>query len=97
MKDMNPREDRAAALERWAERVQPETLRRAEPQALEVIAELAALRDRTNHELATLVAKAREAGFSWSQIGAELGVSKQAAQQKYGTRSSERSLGGIDP
>ena len=95
MKDMNPREERADALERWAERVEPDTLRRAEPQALEVIAELAALRDRTNRELATLVAKAREAGFSWSQIGAELGVSKQAAQQRYGTRSPETSMGGM--
>lgn len=95
MKDMNPREERAAALERWAERVEPETLRRAEPEALEVIAELAALRDRTNRELAASVAKAREAGLSWSQIGAELGVSKQAAQQKYGTKSPETSRGGM--
>ena len=96
MKDMKPREERAAALERWAERVEPETLRMAEPQALEVIAELAALRDRTNRELAVLVAKAREAGFSWSQIGAELGVSKQAAQRKYGAKAPEAALGGVD-
>ena len=96
MKDMNSREERAAALERWAERVEPETLRRAEPQALEVIGELAALRDRANRELASSVARAREAGFSWSEIGAELGVSKQAAQRKYGTKTPEPSLGGVD-
>lgn len=33
---------------------------------------------------ARAVAKAREAGVSWSVIAVGLGVSKQAAQQKYG-------------
>jgi hypothetical protein len=32
------------------------------------------------------VARARELGWSWAQIAAELGVSKQAAHQKHGAR-----------
>lgn len=31
------------------------------------------------------VEEARKAGYSWAQIGGALGVSKQAAQQKYGS------------
>jgi len=31
---------------------------------------------------------ARDARCSWSEIGAMLGVSKQAAQRKYGTKTS---------
>jgi hypothetical protein len=31
-----------------------------------------------------LVKHARAAGHSWGEIGAALGISKQAAQQKYG-------------
>ena len=33
------------------------------------------------------VTEARAAGRSWSQIGDSLGISKQAAQQKYGERA----------
>lgn len=33
------------------------------------------------------VDRARELGWSWSQIAAELGVSKQAIHQKHGGRS----------
>ncbi len=32
----------------------------------------------------TAVAQAREKGASWADVGALLGVSKQAAQQRYG-------------
>lgn len=35
--------------------------------------------------LARAVNEAREAGDSWTIIGAALGVSKQAAQQRFGT------------
>lgn len=36
------------------------------------------------------VRRARELGWSWQQIAALLGVSKQAVHQKYGTGSSKR-------
>lgn len=35
-------------------------------------------------ETRAVVLAMRMAGFPWSQIGAALGVSKQAAQQRYG-------------
>jgi hypothetical protein len=39
------------------------------------------------------VARARFAGASWAQIGAELGVSKQAAAQRFGDNHDCRALG----
>lgn len=95
MEAMSSRAERAAALDRWADQVEPETLRRAEPEALRVISILADERNRTDRDLVEAVARARQLGLSWSQIGAELGVSKQAAQRKYGTKSPETSLGGM--
>lgn len=46
-------------------------------------------RARTERQLSEAVAAARRAGLSWKKIGAELGISAQAAQQRYGavTRS----------
>ena len=51
---------------------------------LRAIAELAETRDRVDEELTEAVRSARHANRSWSEIGAMLGVSKQAAQRKYG-------------
>ena len=82
---MISRSERTAALERWADRVEPEMLNAADREALQVIALLASQRDQTSQDLAAWVARARELGCTWSQIGAELGVSKQAAQRKYRT------------
>jgi uncharacterized protein with PIN domain len=44
----------------------------------------AALRDAADRKLFELVGYAREAGASWAEIGAALGVSTQAAHQRYG-------------
>jgi predicted transcriptional regulator len=41
------------------------------------------------------VRRARELGWSWQQIAAVLGVSKQAVHQKYGKR--ERTPAKVDP
>jgi hypothetical protein len=41
-------------------------------------------RARNERQVADAVAAARLAGLSWSRIGKELGVSAQAAQQRYG-------------
>lgn len=77
------RADRAAALERWADQVAPEDLRLADTESLRAIAELVDQRDRVDNELTDAVRAARAAHRSWSEIGAMLGVSKQAAQRKY--------------
>ena len=77
------RAERAAALEAWADRVDSDELVTADTDALRVIAELAEQRDRVDAALVEAVRAARAAHRSWSEIGAMLGVSKQAAQRKY--------------
>jgi hypothetical protein len=41
-------------------------------------------RARTEQQLVEAVAKARSAGITWQKVGALLGTSAQAAQQRYG-------------
>ena len=81
------RVDRAAALEQWADAVDPADLRPADTDALRRIDELAQQRDDLDVDLAESVGAARAAHRSWSEIGAMLGVSKQAAQRKYGSKA----------
>lgn len=82
------RAERAKALEKWAERVESSDLKQADTEALRVIAELAERREVVEEELVEAVRSARQARRSWSEIGAMLGVSKQAAQRKYGSKVS---------
>lgn len=82
------RADRAEAFERWAERVDPSDLVPADTDTLRRIAELSEQRAGVEAELADAVRSARRANRSWSEIGAMLGVSKQAAQRKYAKRAS---------
>lgn len=81
------RAERAAAVEAWADTVDPAELRAADTGALRHIAELAQQRDDVDADLAQTVQAARAAHRSWSEIGTMLGVSKQAAQRKYGTKA----------
>jgi len=82
------RAQRAAALETWADGVEPDDLVVAETDALRAIAELSEQREGVDAALADAVRSARRAERSWSEIGAMLGVSKQAAQRKYAKRAS---------
>ncbi len=82
------RADRAAALEEWADRVDPADLKLADTGMLRVIASLAEQRNQVDEELTEAVRMARRAHRSWSEIGAMLGVSKQAAQRKYASKAS---------
>ena len=50
-----------------------------------VLREHAALARVADVRLAEVVASARKNGASWTQIGRAIGVSKQAAQQRYGS------------
>ncbi len=84
----NSRADRAAALEAWADGVDPDDLAEAKTSALRIIAELVEQRNKVDDGLADAVRAARDAGRSWSEIAAMLGVTKQAAQQKYGPLST---------
>lgn len=77
------RRSKAAAFERWAELVEAHQLVPADTESLRVIAELAEQRQAIDAALLDAVRSARAAQRSWSEIGAMLGVSKQAAQRKY--------------
>lgn len=79
---------RAEALERWADRVQSEDLVPADTDTLRVIAELSEQRADVEAALSEAIRSARRANRSWSEIGAMLGVSKQAAQRKYAKQAS---------
>ena len=55
------------------------------------LAATAALRDAADRKLFDLVSFAREAGASWSSIGEALGVTTQAAHQRYGPKVTTKS------
>src|SRR4051812_41400374 len=56
----------------------------AEPDALlDGLGRLAAVGERVDWALLSLVGEARARGVSWQAIGTALGVSKQAAQQRF--------------
>jgi hypothetical protein len=74
---------RAKALEEWADNVAAGDLVVADTDSLRAIAELAEHRSDVDAALIEAIRSARRADRSWSEIGAMLGVSKQAAQRKY--------------
>ncbi len=82
------REVRAKALEDWADRVDAAELRYADTEVLRKIAALAQRRSEVEDDLTAAVRSARRAQRTWSEIGAMLGVSKQAAQRKYVSKIS---------
>jgi hypothetical protein len=74
---------RAKAIEAWADKVEPEDLVVADTESLRAIAELTERRGELDAALLEAIRAARRSDRSWSEIGAMLGVSKQAAQRKY--------------
>jgi acyl-CoA reductase-like NAD-dependent aldehyde dehydrogenase len=80
------RAERAAALEKWAEEVDSADLELADTTALRTIADLAEARLELDAKITDAVRSARQRNRSWSEIGTMLGVSKQAAQRKYGSK-----------
>jgi len=81
------RQERAANLERWADDVDSNDLREVDTDALRQIVQLVDQRRHVEDELDSAVRAARNAHRSWSEIGAMLGVTKQAAQRKYGSKT----------
>ena len=82
------RADKTAALERWADKVEPGDLASVDTSALRQLAKLAEQREALDDEVTDAVHAARRATRSWSEIGTMLGVSKQAAQRKYGRHAA---------
>lgn len=82
------RADHAEGLEDWADRVDAADLTVADTEMLRTIVELVEQRNGVDEALTAAVRSARQAHRSWSEIGAMLGVSKQAAQRKYASSAS---------
>lgn len=51
---------------------------------LEGLTDVVALHEVVDQVTSAIVDRLREHGFPWSEVGRVLGISKQAAQQKYG-------------
>jgi hypothetical protein len=60
--------------------------------ALQRLSALTSVRANLDHFVFPLVLDARSQGDSWNDIGMALGVSKQAAQQRYGTLFDKQGL-----
>lgn len=54
---------------------------------IEGLADLAALSAEVDDAMQSAIVGLRTAGFSWSDIGARLGMSRQAAHQRFGAAS----------
>ncbi len=78
------RAERLAAFERWAETVDTADLKPQWAHDLEPIVTLRNARHAIDEQIRAAVEAARAGGRGWAEIGYALGVSKQAAHQKYG-------------
>jgi DNA-directed RNA polymerase specialized sigma24 family protein len=76
-----------AKFEAWSEHIDADDLVTVDSSALQRIAELADQSAALDEALAEAVMTARLGGHSWSKIATMLGVTKQAAQQRYGKRT----------
>ena len=81
------RANKIASFEDWADTVGDEDLIVVDTQVLRRIRDLASRRAVIDEQLSQAVDAARVASRSWSEIGTMLGVSKQAAQRKFGRRN----------
>jgi hypothetical protein len=78
----------AARFEQWAENVDPATIRWQEAPELLAVAQVADNVRADEARLRDAVAAARIAGRSWNRIAVALGVSRQAARQRFGDKAS---------
>ena len=78
------RKDRIARA--LADDVEPDDLVAVDTSVLRQLAQLADQRAELDNAVTEAVRAARRAHRSWSEIGAMLGVSKQAVQRKYNRR-----------
>lgn len=68
----------------FARRIMRAYGRRVADRDIAALGGLAALREEVDAATKAAVASLRTQGYSWADIGRELGVSKQAAQQRWG-------------
>ena len=78
----------AARFEQWAENVDPASIRWQEAPELAAVAQFADSVRAHEARLRDAVTAAREAGSSSNRIAVALGVSRQAARQRFGDKAS---------
>ena len=71
---------------RFVRRVVRAYARRVAGGDVEALAEMTGLATELDEAIGQAVIGLREAGYSWSEIAGRLGVSRQAAQQRWGRR-----------
>jgi hypothetical protein len=89
-------DERSEAFEAWANSVHPADLEPANTRALQTITRLTDLRKEIDAAILEAVREAHLQCRTWAEIGAMLGVTKQAAQQKFGPLLAD-SLPGSKP
>jgi hypothetical protein len=72
----------------FARRVLRAYSRRVAVGDVESLAHMISLADEVNDAIGQAVHGLREAGYSWAEIGSRLGVTRQAAQQRWGRPST---------
>ena len=85
-------EQRAEAFEAWADSVDPADLKPADTRALQAITRLTDLREEVDAAILEAVQEARRDHRTWAEIGAMLGVTRQAAQHKYAPMLADSSF-----
>lgn len=73
----------ARRFEQWADELDPDTAVVESAEELQAVAEAAETARRDEAVLAERVAAARARGQSWNRIALALGVSRQAARQRF--------------
>jgi hypothetical protein len=76
-------EQAARRFEQWADELDPETAVVENVEELRAVAEAAETARRDEAALTERVAAARASGQSWNRIALALGVSRQAARQRF--------------
>lgn len=75
---------RTAEVEAWLDALDPDTTPAEDIADLRAIAAAVNDRDAAEQRIRDAVDAARAAGRSWARIGIALGISKQAAWERYG-------------
>lgn len=84
------RTDASTEIDRWLDRLHPDEQPGRDARHLRRIAEARQAVDDAQQELRHAVSAARRAGDSWATIGMVLGVSRQAAFQRFAANSRQR-------
>ncbi|MGH2954440.1 MAG: sigma-70 family RNA polymerase sigma factor [Solirubrobacterales bacterium] len=80
-------EQAAERFERWAEELDPTTAKVQDTADLRAIAEAVDAMNADEARLREAIERARARGRSWNQIAIPLGVSRQAARQRFAEKA----------